>query len=67
MEIRGSDEDDPNLTKDFSDWERVAAELPQAYATPPGPPASPSGHDEEVSVDTATLLPSETVRKPTFS
>lgn len=49
MEFRGSPSDDRSMTRDFVDWERLAAELPQAYVSPPGPPGSPSGHaDEEV-------------------
>lgn len=48
MQFRGNDEDDPMMTRDFVDWERLAAELPQAYVTPSGPPGSPSGNDEEV-------------------
>lgn len=50
MEFRGNDDDDRMMTRDFLDWERLAAELPEAYVSPSAPPGSPSGHDEEVVV-----------------
>jgi hypothetical protein len=52
MEIRGSPNgEDGNgrlMSRDFVDWEKLGAELPQIFATPPGPPCTPSGNNEEV-------------------
>lgn len=58
MEIKRSSSCEPDdgriMTTDFTDWEKLGAELPQMCSAapvpsiPPVPPSTPSGNDEEV-------------------
>ncbi|XP_046438614.1 gamma-aminobutyric acid receptor alpha-like isoform X1 [Daphnia pulex] len=51
MEIKGSPSNEPVdgriIRTDFADWEKLGAELPQMFTTPPVPPCTPSGIEEE--------------------
>ena len=55
MEIHGSPIEGRNgrlMSTDFVEWEKLAAELPQAFSTPAAPRTAPGtssgGNDEEV-------------------
>ncbi|XP_032787616.1 gamma-aminobutyric acid receptor alpha-like [Daphnia magna] len=60
MEIKRSSSCEPDdgriMTTDFTDWEKLGAELPQMCSAapvpsiPPVPPSTPSGNDEETNV-----------------
>ena len=56
MEIKGSPSNEPVdgriIRTDFADWEKLGAELPQMFTTPPVPPCTPSGIEEEVRKNT---------------
>ena len=55
MEVRGTPEEEKearDTTKDFADWERLGAELPEIYSAMP--PGNASDQEQQVVVENKT-------------